>query len=449
MITTLIFYFAGLGDDETHSACSLAVKNICQNCGSFLAESLPELMELYKQVQAYGDVTTPTALQDAILEEEDVENIVEGISFVVSSLPIEMKRNAIQQMVDNIMDPIQRILTALRTKDSKMDAQQVAIVIPLFERLTTIIRSIDDPEDIGEILYRLWPWVDEALSYYHSDGVASERICRFPRYAIRHAKEKSWKSLPSISQVLVNRFEQTGHPCFLYVASEFIKTFGHDSGQGQHLQLMLVRLLTSACRSLSSLQAVTSNPDLADDVFLMAGRGVNYAPHLMMSPELLAVLIATASNGILVQHKEACSSMCAFLVRLLDPGTHRKLSTEQLSILQGALQPHAPRLTKLSIAGVAGALPTSRIHEMCDVLYALLKSTRDSIHWVYDTCAALPEVVPKQDCQRFMNMCQAVIQNDIGEDDERHLLDALVELSEVCRRHYRVEQAVMSALLNA
>ena len=199
-------------------------------------------------------------------------------------------------------------------------------------------------------------------------------------------------------------FESTLNPCFLYVASELIKTFGdepqHDAELGEGAMRgagaslypcanhapklnsptiagpMLARMMVGACSGLRSLQEVGARPDLADDTFLLAGRALSYAPRLVLKPQLLPVLLDAVMAGLLVQHREACCSILGFVVRLLDPATHRKCATEALGHLQAALAPRAPLLVRLLLAGAAGALPLGRQAELTDVLHALLKVRR-------------------------------------------------------------------------
>jgi len=227
-----------------------------------------------------------------------------------------------------------------------------------------------------------------------------------------------------------------------------VKVFGGDTSQDMYLQPLLYGMIRSSCSMLISLQAVSAHPELTDDTFLLAGRGLSYAPRLVMVPDMLTNLIVTCRNAILVQHREACSSVAACIVRLLDPGTHRKCDIQQVKALELVFQPYAGILTQLTIAGAVGALPTSRIHDMVDVLYALLKSSASSFQWVNAALSLVPEsAIPSKDKDRFSQLCRMIVSDEIQEDDERHLLDAMVELSEVCRRHHKVQSLVMKSLL--
>jgi transportin-3 len=145
---------------------------------------------------------------------------------------------------------------------------------------------------------------------------------------------------------------------------------------------MFSRMLGAACSMLRSLKDISERPDVADDTFLLAGRALNYAPRLLLTPQLLSALLDSALAGVLVQHREACCSILAFVMRLLDPATHRACAPEAVAHLQAALAPRAPLLVRLVLAGVAGALPTNRLAELADVLHALLRVSAVLAGWL-------------------------------------------------------------------
>lgn len=145
---------------------------------------------------------------------------------------------------------------------------------------------------------------------------------------------------------------------------------------------MFSRMLGAACSMLRSLKDISERPDVADDTFLLAGRALNYAPRLLLTPQLLSALLDSALAGVLVQHREACCSILAFVMRLLDPATHRACAPEAVAHLQAALAPRASLLVRLVLAGVAGALPTNRLAELADVLHALLRVSAVLAGWL-------------------------------------------------------------------
>ena len=456
----------GLGNEHTSPACALSLRNICESCGQFLVTGpngpafMEQMLALYRQAQTHGDVSVRSSSDTSgaiVLDEEDVENILEAITLVIRHLPPDVKRSNVQHMIESVVQPIQAILEKAAASAGLAGtnaASEATVVLPLFERVTTILKNVDDVDDVALTLEKMLPWLEIAFTLFESDPEASERACRVPRYAVRTAKRKTVGSLPSLANMLMVKFERTRHSCYLYVASELVKTFGDDFAQDPYTQPLLSRMLMSACSVLVSLQAVSARPDLADDTFLLAGRGLSYAPRLLlMSQELLVALIQTSCKAILVQHREACASVANFLVRLLDPSTHRHCDVQQVKTLEVVFQPYASVLTELVIAGAVGALPGSRIHEMADVLYALLKGSQnavDSLNRVSAAMARVPDsAIPVNVKETFVQVCAVIIGDEILEDDEQRLADGLIDLSECCRRHKRVQSVVMETLLDS
>lgn len=454
----LAFYFpSGLADAESCSACALSLRRLCDGCAPLLTASFPTLLELYGRVQACGDVLEGDNSLGLALDEEDVGHVVEAVTLVASALPDPDRRSSVQRMMDVVVQPMQTILrpwaagagSGAPPTPTAEEAAQLPLILPLAERITTIFRSVQDPADVGEALVRLWPWLEAALTAFGNDAGAVEKISRVPRYAVRSAGPAAAPAVPALAAALPQRFEASSHSSYLYVASELIKVFGPSPDMDGALGPMLGRMLLAACRGLGSLREVTARPDLADDTFLLASRGLSYAPRLVMVPELLPTLLNAALAGLLVQHREACCSVTAFIVRLLDPATHRKCSPAAMEHLQAAMAPVAPQLARLALAGTVGALPPQRLQEMADVLYAVLKvAAGRAVEWVAQLLGALGEdVLPGADRQRFLGVCQGAVANEIAEDDERMLMDAMGELSEVCRRNHRVMAAAQRGLL--
>lgn len=70
---------------------------------------------------------------------------------------------------------------------------------------------------------------------FTGDAAAIERICRAPRYAVRSSGKAAAAAVPLLVASLPQRFEVSRQPCFLYVASELIKTFGDEPARDLEL----------------------------------------------------------------------------------------------------------------------------------------------------------------------------------------------------------------------
>lgn len=440
----------GLSNEESCGACSLSIRRLCDGCAPFLASSMDSMLDLYQRVQPSGEIADEEE-SSLDLDEEDVTHIVEAVGLVASALPEIERRGCVQRLLDIVVQPMQSILKpwADKVNPTREDHARLRLVLPLAERITTIFKVVKDPADIGEALIRLLPWIEVALNAFGDDAVAAERLCRVPRYAIRSAGKATAGALPVLVQMLTVRFENYKHSSYLYVSSEMIKSFGDDTSTDNLLGPMLSRLLVSACSLLTTLRDVTARPDVADDTFLLAGRGLNYAPRLVIVPTLLPTLLSSVKAGILVQHAEACRSIVSFMIRLLDPATLRKCPQEAVSCLQNALLSKAPIIARLALAGALGALPRSRVQDMADVLHAMLKVVGPStLEWIGQSLRTIPnEGIPPGEIQDYLRMCNEVASSGFGAEDERVFLEGLIDLSESCRRTRKSQEITQSALL--
>jgi len=141
------------------------------------------------------------------------------------------------------------------------------------------------------------------------------------------------------------------------------------------------------------LQEVTARPDIADDCFLLASRCLRYCPHLFIPSPIFPALVNCAMIGITVQHRftlsfskvvhhklfflesfemmltiyfeqffsrEACHSILTFLTDIFD--LEKSVNEEQfVRIRDNIIIPRGATITRILIASLAGALPSSRL----------------------------------------------------------------------------------------
>jgi hypothetical protein len=176
-----------LAESEASSASALSIRRLCDGCAPLLAASSMEpLMQLYRQIQGSGDVAQ-NAYEQLDLDEEDVQQLIEGVTLVASALPNGQRQACVQQMLDIVVQPMQGLLQQAAATGATAAAPagsgsapgtptaggrrgaaapgeaQLALVLPLMERVTTIFRAVKDPADVAEALVRLWPWIEAAL----------------------------------------------------------------------------------------------------------------------------------------------------------------------------------------------------------------------------------------------------------------------------------------------
>ncbi|KAK2080120.1 hypothetical protein QBZ16_002516 [Prototheca wickerhamii] len=345
---------AGLASPDAGAACALSLRRLCEGAGAALEPELPRLLALFAAVQGAGDVhvygpsggfqpAAGASEYEAALDEEDVQQLIEGVVGVCSALAPRDQAACLQQVLETLVAPVQAVFRAASARAGTAEGvagarrfleAQLPHLLALFDRITTVFKASRSPETIGQALEQIWPLMETALDQYADDPAAVERLCRVPRYGLRTAKRAALRALPALLGSLPPRFARTQHPAFLFVISEAVKAFGDDPGCAGALAPVFADVVVAACGLLGSLAEVSARPDLADDTFLLAGRALSYCPPLVLQDRVLGTLLQTALHGVLVQHREACCSILAFLARLLDPSLCARLRAEEAAGLR-------------------------------------------------------------------------------------------------------------------
>ncbi|KAI8470335.1 MAG: armadillo-type protein [Monoraphidium minutum] len=452
-------------------AAAIAIRGLCDKCSGHMQPCLDQLMQLYSQVLKSGAAARLAAAAGganplagsggggggdagARVAEEDVLMVVEGVGLCVSrAIP---EQQLMSQGFPALLGPVLEPLAAAVSPfpPTPVSALPIKDKLPLVDRLATLLQSLDRQSVAGEALRRSWPIMDTCFTAALGSEEGLERVCRALRQGIKAAGLSGLQLLPALLQALPARFQQTRHPALLYVASELVKVFAREPAAAAALGPILAALIVGSCQELGSLQALTARPDLTDDLFLLAGRALNYSPVLIVTPQVLPPLLDVALLATLVQHREACRSALAFLRSLLHPsGAPAALgsSPAAAALLQSELLRAGPALARLLLAGAAGAQPDARVSDIAEPLGALLRlAGPPALGWVSAAVGGVPAVALEPgDQQMFLGMC-AVLANAAGSGGDEEAAEfegALFRVADLCRRNGRARVAAQQALL--
>lgn len=238
-------------------------------------------------------------------------------------------------------------------------------------------------------------------------------------------------------------YGQHHQPCFLYLSSEVIKIFGSDPSCANYLKVLIESLFSHTACLLTKIQDFTARPDIADDCFLLASRCIRYCPQLFFPSTVFPSLVDCAMVGITVQHREACNSILNFLSDIFDLANSTN-GESCLSIRDSVIIPRGPPLTRILVASLTGALPSTRLET---VTYALLALTRayglKALEWAKECLSLIPSTaVTELERTRFL---QALSDAASGAN-MNGLVVPIDEISEVCRRNRNVQEIVQGAL---
>uniref|UniRef100_A0A1D1YQ70 Transportin-3 n=1 Tax=Anthurium amnicola TaxID=1678845 RepID=A0A1D1YQ70_9ARAE len=238
-------------------------------------------------------------------------------------------------------------------------------------------------------------------------------------------------------------YRQHNQPCFLYLSSEVIKIFGSDPSCASYLRSLIEALFGHTAELLKTIQDFTARPDLADDCFLLASRCIRYCPDLFVPSSIFSSLIDCSMIGATVQHRDACKSILTFLSDVFDIA-NCSTGDKYRPIIDNAVLSRGATLTRILIASLAGALPSSRLDEVTYVLLALTRAYRIKVlEWAKESISLIPPTaLTEVECSRFLNtLSEAASGSDISA-----LTETLEELSDVCRRNRMVQEIVQGAL---
>jgi len=464
----LTLLHATLLHEESSSAGALALRHICDSCRSHLVKDVSDLKALYELVVPYGVVPEATASSQLKMEGEDVEQIVEAVTLVMSAAPADQ----LSAGLDALLNPLTSLLEACC--GALQPGASTRAILPLVDRFTIILRSFQDPGGggpmnhaslIAQALGRCWPLIETLLEKTKGDQTAMETVCKAPRYALRTAGRAAAPLLPLLLDRLPQHFKATRQCTLLYVGSELVKTFGDDPGNTDSVGMLFQGMLQEVLPLLSSLDGFTADPFMADDAFLLVGRAISYCPaYVYRDPAVTSVLLDTALHGLLVQQREASMSVLAFFLKLLDPAAIQRAESrgcqQAAANLEAAMmgardgKPNAPargsELLRLMLAGALGGLPRSRVRDVSDAMLAVLLATQgQGLQWLMDGLNRLPGAVAAQgDKERFWQEVRQAVGTGMTGAGPRLMEDALTEMSDLCRRNQRALETVQQAMLN-
>lgn len=270
-----------------------------------------------------------------------------------------------------------------------------------------------------------------------------ESLCRACKYAVRTSRRSMGVTIGAMLEEIQCLYQQHHQPCFLYLASEVIKIFGSDSSCANYLKILIEALFSHTICLLTKIQDFTARPDIADDCFLLASRCIRYCPQLFIPSTVFPSLVDCAMIGITVQHREASNSILTFLTDVFDL-VNLSQGEHYLPVRDNVIIPRGATITRILVAALTGALPSSRLET---VTYALLALTRAygirALQWAKESVSLIPSTAATDfERSRFLQALSDVASGA----DINSLLVPIEELSDVCRRNRTVQEIVQGAL---
>ncbi|KAF7135562.1 hypothetical protein RHSIM_Rhsim08G0163500 [Rhododendron simsii] len=418
--------------EDTAAAAALAFRHICNDCGKKLCGSLDGLFHIYQRVMI-GEGTFKVSAEDSL-------HLVEALSVVITELPSDHAKKALEVLCLPAVTPLQEVINQGPLVLGQTTARELTVHI---DRLANIFRYVNHPEAVADAVQRLWPIFKAIFDIRAWDMRTMESLCRACKNAVRTSKRFMGLTIGAMLEEIQALYKQHHQSCFLYLSSEVIKIFGSDPSCAAYLKILIESLFSHTICLLKTIQDFTSRPDIADDCFLLASRCIRYCPDLFFPSPVFPPLVDCAMIGITVQHREASNSILTFLSDIFDISNSSQ-GEKYTSIRDNVIIPRGPTITRILVASLTGALPSSRLETVIYAVLALTRAYRSrALEWAQDSVSLIPSTAATEaERSRFLRALSEVVTRG----DVNAVTISIEELSEVCRRNRTVQEIVQGAL---
>ncbi|KAI5076843.1 hypothetical protein GOP47_0008908 [Adiantum capillus-veneris] len=423
--------------DDPAAAAALAFKHVCDACRNILGGlCIDALVNLYSQAMSKSSKYQLSA--------EDELQIVEGLSMVVSAMPVDQTSQILEALCLPVATSLEEVVTESQMARHAREYISSRNYTVSIDRLSNIFRYVNHPEPLANSFRRLWPLLKNVFIQMGSDMRTMERLCRLCKYVVRVCGRFLGDIVVALLEQVQEQFQQHHQSCFLYLASEVMKVFSGDQSCGVYLGNLVFVLFGQAINLLSSIEMFTAHPDIADDCFLLASRCIRYCPHLLVPTPVFPALIDCAMTGVTIQHREACFSILTFLQDIFN--MYNSVSGQQYrDVIDSVLLPRGPTMCRILIGALVGAVPESRVEEVMGVILSLAQSYgMNVVQWAENTVHLIPASVASEEEQKAF--LQALASAASGGGESAALRNSIEQLSDVCRRSKKLLELVQSVL---
>lgn len=336
--------------------------------------------------------------------------------------------------------PLQEITNQGGVALQQITARQLTVHI---DRLACIFRNVNLPEVVADAIQKFWPVFKSVFDHRAWDMRTMESLCRACKYAVKTSGRHMGVTIGAMLEEIQVLYQQHNQPCFLYLSSEVIKIFGSDPSCANYLRSLIESLFGHTAKLLTTIKDFTARPDIADDCFLLASRCIRYCPDLFIPSSTFPSLIDCSMIGATIQHRDACKSILTFLSDVLDLA-NCSAGEKYRSIIDSVVFPRGATLTRILIASLTGALPSSRLEEVSYVLLALTRTYGMKVlEWAKGSISLIPSAaITEVESASFLQ----ALSNAASGSNVSALTDTFEELSDVCRRNRKVLEIVQGAL---
>lgn len=299
MEKSIQFLFEGLAADgncqkDFQTVSAEALKQICTS-------SCKSLSVHYEFLLSAGDQILDKLIWAA------AHRLLQGLSFVISELNLELQEACINQMVGRQALLVQKCL-----------AEDGQPHLPL-DRISTMFRYLRRPKNqvAHEATVRqLLPLLADCLNKWQADYRIVERICKCLRFIIRFLGENSGPILEVMASSFVQVFTTHRHSVFLYLTSILVDEIGER--YSSDLQKLFEALAGPTLEKLNEEDGLRQNPDHVDDWCRLAARMAEKTSEHFYSGNAIRAAVDSALAATKLDHRDASASVYKFFFQIID-----------------------------------------------------------------------------------------------------------------------------------
>ncbi|CAF3064766.1 unnamed protein product [Rotaria sp. Silwood2] len=216
----------------------------------------------------------------------------------------------------------QQIQSLTQILSTQSDTNYTSIIKRL-DCLTAIFRSLDFKATHEEthpcitIVQQLMPLLNLIIVRYRSSAKLSECWSRTIRFIIRSMRSHAKIFFQPIVELVISSYDDVPHSCFLYLISIIIDEYGHDQDLKSSIIVMSEHLTTKTFSILNKPDGFKQNPDLVDDFYRLSSRLLQRCPLEYLKCSVIQPIIEQIIPNCHLEHRDANSSMMAFLQTLV------------------------------------------------------------------------------------------------------------------------------------
>eukprot|EP01135_Chromosphaera_perkinsii_P007199 Nk52_evm7s745 gene=Nk52_evmTU7s745 len=368
--------FDGLRSEALARPASLALNELCENCGTYLKE--------------WGEPIVNACLESISkkhMKAKECSLSIRGLSFVISLLPYDQNMMLVQKIVNTCKTRLS-VLNA-HIAEGALDNAENAVILEL-----KIVWSMCHHFDLGGdseasnvdvspqivhpvelVLRELWPCLLALVEAFSQSERVVEQFCKIIDSSVRSIGSKSATYFESFAEPLCKLFSATGQPVTLDSLSYLVVlTFSAKSE-------LVARVLNEIC-SMAHFRLgnkATDYPDVITGILNMGFKYIKYAPAIFLAPEqqnAQQFLWSIAQVGLTMSEHDAVKASANFMSEFLN-------RSEQFPAASEVAMRLGYDLLCTILQCVSRTSPRSLLNHLSGVLFSLNKNCKHAFRgWI-------------------------------------------------------------------